>query len=361
MSEGNGKAVGGAAVGVGGIAAMLMKLCSHEPGAAMTAARGVGEVGIVARGAGEVGALGAAGRGAGEVGALGAVGRGAGEVAVLGHGAGVLVSGERGAGQLVLAGFAAPVEVSALSPVAAHAAADGVVIGASSRGIAPVAAKGTAAVKAPTLSTAAKAAQSSKLKVAIEHAADAKDAVDIVLQGWDIYQDSLDKDVETELDRKLSPTGLSSSDVLPALRGEPMEGFAGATREMLSDGHALVVGARLAEDAPLSRLGPTGKRAIALHRGTPLATIYLEVPSDELVVRSTALSTRLVMANISPTLEWVEILVIPAPGPVNRPTILEQGRHRFVQIAAGGTRVVLLRAITPTTASSPRWGPPLPR
>jgi hypothetical protein len=342
MSEGNGKAVGGAAVGVGGIAAIFMKLCSHEPGVAVTAARGVSEVGVVARGAGEVGALGAVGRGAGEVGALGAVGRGAGEVGLLGHGAGALVSGERGAGQLFLAGVATPVEVSNLSPVAAHAAEDGVRVGASGRGIAPASAKGAAAMKAPKISAASKAARSSKMKDALEHALDAKDALDIVLQGFDLDQDSLDKDVETELDRKLSPTGLSSSDVLPAVRGEPVEGLAGATRLMLSDGHALVPGARLAEDAPSFLLGTTDKHELARHQGAPLATIYLEVPSDDRVMRSTSLTTRLFMADISPTLEWVELVIA---GPVKLPTILEQGRHRFVQIAAGGTRVVLLRAI----------------
>jgi hypothetical protein len=329
MSEGNGKAVGGAAVGVGGIAAVIMKLCAHEPGVAMTAARGVGEVGAVgvaARGAGEVGALGAAGRGArevgavgvaargaGELGALGAMGHGAGELGVLGHGAGALVSGERGAGQLVLAGVAAPVEVSSLSPVAKHAA--------------PLGAKGTA--------------QASKLKAALEHAGDAKDALDLVLTGWDIYQDSLDKDVETELDRKLATTGLSSTDVLPAVKGERVEGLAGATRVMLSDGHALVPAARLADDAPSSVLAPPDKRAIAQHQGAPLATIYLEVPSDDRVMKATSLSTRLFNANLSPTLEWVELTT---SGPVKLPTVLEQGRHRFVQIAAGGTRVILLRA-----------------
>jgi hypothetical protein len=354
MAEGNGKAVGGAAVGVGGLAAMIMKLCSHEPGVAMTAARSVGEVGVLARGAGEVGAvaaagrgagevgaLAAAGRGAGEVGALGAAGRGAAEIGVLGHGAGALVSGERGAAQLVLAGVGAPVEVSNLAPVAAHAAEDGARLGASGHGIAPGAAKGTTAVKAAPIPAASKVARSSKLKFALEHAADAKDAVDIVLDGWNIYQDSLDKDVETELDRRLSPTGLSSSDVLPAVRGEPVDGLAGATRLLLSDGHALVPAARLAEDAASSLLGPADKHAIAQHQGTPLATIYLEVPSDDRVMRSTSLPTRLLVADLSPRLEWVELVTV---GPVTLPTILEQGRRRFVRIAAGGTRVVLLRA-----------------
>jgi hypothetical protein len=353
MSDGNGKAVGGAAVGVGGLAAMIMKLCSHEPGVAMTAARGVGEVGVVARGAGEVGALGAAGRGAGElgglgaagrgageVGALGAAGRGAAEVGILGHGAGALVSGERGAGQLVLAGVSAPVEIGNLSPVAAHAAEDSARLGASGHGLAPTAAKGAAAAKAPAVPAASKVARSSKLKHALEHAADAKDALDLVLDGWDVLKDSLDDDVETELDRKLSPIGLSSSDVLPAVRGEPVEGLAGAKRLLLSDGHALVPAARLAEDAASSVLDPADRRAIAQHRGMPLATIYLEVPGDDRVMRATSLPTRLLMADLSPTLEWVELVTT---GPVKLPTILEQGRRRFVRVAAGGTRVVLLR------------------
>lgn len=343
--DGKGKAVGGAAVGAGGVLAMLMKLCAHEPGVAATAARGAGEVGIVARGAGEVGAIGAAGRGAGEIGALKAAGQGAGEMGalevasqagemgVLGHGAAVLASGERGAGQLVLSGLGAPVEVSNLSPVVAHAAEDGARAGASARGfglVGTVSGKGTAA-------------RSSKLKEALSHAADAKDALDLVLDAWDIYKESLDDDVQAELDRKLSPNGLSSSDVLPALRGEPLDGLAGATRTLLSDGHALVAGARLADDARSSKLEPNDKRTIAKQQqSAPIATIYLEIPSDDRVTKAATLSARLFMADISTTIEWVELATT---GPVKLPAILEQGRHRFVRIAAGGARVVVLRSI----------------
>ena len=328
MSEGNGKAAGGAAVGAGGIIAMVLKLCSHEPGVAATAARGAGEVGIVARGAGELGAL----------------SHGVEEIGMLSHGAGALVSGERGTGQIILAGVSTPVEVSRLSPIAVHTAEDG--IGAA-RGLAPVGAKGAAAGKVPTSAPAlSKAARSAKLKDALAHAADAKDALDLILDGWDLYQASLDDDdVENELNRKLSPTGLSSSDVLPAVKGEPVSGLTGATRMMLSDGHALVPAARLAIDAPSFRLTPTDVRAIAQHQGTPIATTYLEVPGDDLVTTATSLSSRLFMAEISPRLEWVELVTT---GPVKLPAILEQRSHRFVRIAAGGTRVVLLRAIHST-------------
>ncbi len=345
MSEKNGKAVGGAAVGVGGIAAMIMKLCSHEGGLAATAARGASEVGVVARGAGEVGALGAAGRGVGEVGALGAAGRGVGEVGALGvasRGAGGLVSGERGAGQLFVAGLGTPVEVSNLSPLAAHAAGDGARVGAQGRTIAPLGAKGAAGVTGTALPTASRAARSSKLKDALEHAADAKDALDLVIDGWDVYKDSLDEDVETELDRKLAANGLSARDVLPAVRREPVAGLAGTTRLMLSDGHALVPAARVPENANSRRLGPTDKHAITQREGTPIATIYLEVPSDERVMNAPSVATRLFMADISPAVEWIELVTT---GPVDLPTVLEQGRHRFVRLAVGGTRVILLRAI----------------
>lgn len=111
---------------------------------------------------------------------------------------------------------------------------------------------------------------------------------------------------------------------------------------MLSDGHALVPAARLADDAPSSRLGPTDKRAIALQHGTPIATIYLEVPGDDLVTNATSLSSKLFQAIISPKLEWIELVT---SGAVKLPLILEQGSHRFVRIATGGTRVVVLRAI----------------
>ncbi len=79
-------------------------------------------------------------------------------------------------------------------------------------------------------------------------------------------------------------------------------------------------------------LGQADKHAIALHQGTPLGTIYLEVPSDDRVIRSTSLPTRLFMAEISPTLEWVEFVTA---GPVKLPGIVEQGRGRFVRVAAG--------------------------
>jgi len=115
---------------------------------------------------------------------------------------------------------------------------------------------------------------------------------------------------------------------------------------MLSDGHALVPGARLAEDAPASRLGPAAKHAIARHQGPPLATIYLEVPSDDRVVRSTSLPSWLLMADVSPRLEWVEF---PIAGPVMLPTILEQGRHRFVRVATGCARLIILRALSTAT------------
>jgi len=346
---GSGKAIGGAALGVGGVLAMVLKLCSHDAGVAAKVARGAGEVGVVARGAGEVGAIGAAaGRGAGELGALGAAGRGAGELGALGHGAGVLVSGERGAGQLVLAGLDSPVEVSQLKPLA-HAAEDGVRVGASGRSLAPGVTNGTKVANGAKVATAApaatKAARASKLKDALEHASDAKDAVDALLTGWDLAQDSLDDDLETALDRKLAPNGLVSRDVVPALKNEPVEGVPGATRLMLEGGRALVPAAHLSDDALLTPLDVVERRRVAVQSEVrPLASIYVEVPSDESILQAATVRSRLFMANVSPKVEWTE-LTITGAGAAALPGILERGGHRFVRIATGGARVVVLRAL----------------
>lgn len=269
MSD-RGKMAGGAAVGAGGILAVILKSGSAEMHAvegatqaarAAHAAEGIGQVGARAGGAAE--GLGQAGARGARYGAAGAEGAGA----VRGVGLGVAAAAEHGAPSIERAALASASD-RALVPLEGAAANAGTKAGTT----------GTKAGQAATHGVAP-SARAQKVHDILEHAEDAKDLLENLSDVWDLSQ-NLDDDDDEKVTAKFEKMGLDfHGDVVPSFRGEAAPGLPGAKRELLTDGRDLVPAFKLAGFPPTTHAMDQGERmdaALAIAGRDASVALYAE-------------------------------------------------------------------------------------
>ena len=286
MSEGNGKVLGGAAVGVGGAVVVMLKAAS--------APVHVAEIGVKAAAVG--------GREAVQVGAVGArAGSNAGTKAASAL-AGTEGAAVRGlAGGHLLGETLRPLEqisLKATSELPLHA------VDPASRVAAKTAASKAALTPAMRESAIRKVLAKADHVGALDHADTALDVLQNLADVWDFATDG--GDAEKDVTERFRAEGLDfRGDIVPAYRGEPFDGLQGATRTLLTDGKTLVPALRLSalpvssldRDARIrvvtEHIAPALGKSNVVYVAHPLGVSSLEQLTGATLLRSLATSAEL--------------------------------------------------------------------
>jgi hypothetical protein len=219
---------------------------------------------------------------------------------------------------------------------------------AAGSGLVPVTAKGaTVTAKAAPKAAVTSATRTSKVKEILAHAEDidAKDLLDQLENVWDLTQ-ALDDDEDDEVDKKFRTLGVDfRGDVVPSLNGQPLPGIEGASRTLLSDGHALVPAGRLPASLAVTTLAAADRHDLVFGGGylSPGWAYYVELPLPPSVGPASDRDLLLVRAEASDYVAWDEVAVA---GKTSPPPVLEQGARRYVRIKGGAAaeHLVLIRA-----------------
>jgi hypothetical protein len=337
MSE-RGKLVGGAAVGAGGVLVALLRGGGtevHLAESGLRAAR-MGTEAVAVERAGVNAATGgvrAGGGAASEVLALGAA-RGAG---ALGHGAEDAVLIEHAMlpppSDLRLHAFEPPPIAIGLGQA-----------GTKARGASAQAAKGGAKVAtvAPRAGAARRitaAARDGKIKDALAHstADEPAELLDHLLDAWDLT-DLLPQDEDDDVEREFQKSGLDfRADVAPSVRGMAVDGIAGATRELLTDGKMLVPAIRLPAES-VGRLLSEAERSSAvtdLLLASRTTAYYVEVDVHAAGIPASERGLPLMIdLERAKDVEWRELTTTDGELRLT-PPIIEVGTHRLRALAGG--------------------------
>jgi hypothetical protein len=328
MSE-RGKLAGGAAVGAGGILAVLLKSGSAELHAvegvtqaarATRAAEGVGQVGVRAgEGVGQAGLR--AGEGVGQAGARAGAAGVEGVGGARGVAAGVAGAAEHGLPSIERASLASASDLS-LTPIDVTAHAGDPARGATRLG----------APAAKNAGAATKATRAQKVHDALEHADDAKELLERLNDVWDLSQ-PLDDDEDEKVAAKFQAKGLDfRGDVVPSFKGEPVIGLDGARRALLTDGHGLVPAFKLpgfpAETRRLER-GDRYDAVLKINGQDPSVALFAE-PVDDATAKTRPTGTLLIYSLAGARdMTWQSI---PAKDLRVVPRVLDIGDKRYASV-----------------------------
>lgn len=369
---------GGAAVGAGGILAVILKSGSAEVHGVEAAARAA----RAAHAAEEAALIGARG---------GAAAGGAGVTA--GRGAGIALHAGEAAIPAERAALIGASDLRPFEPGLAHAAEEGATVtaqGAATAGknagnagkSAPMAGGATPglsphvpqpgaviAKNAGAVDLASRSARSLRVRKALSNAepGDVVSLLDHLMSTWDLTQklgaDPEDgSDLDDDVDQKFKTAGLDfRADIVPSVKGVPLEGLDGAKRTLLTDGRSLVPAARLDKAPAGTKLLDSDARSdllstFLLSKDAGYA-VYVEQPLPPGIVTNTATGWTLLSSLLtSSALDWEEV---PTKDLRLVPRVVVSGSKRLVAMVAGPTRpsvapahvvFVTVRSATPTSA-----------
>jgi hypothetical protein len=296
VSDGKSKALGGAAVGAGGIIALIFKAGAGD----------VAEVGVRAASVG--------GREAVHVGAAGA---GAGGARALARG---------GAGAAMVGELAGPASRAALPSVEA----------------APLRVA-TVSAKAPTI---APKLRGERIRAVLEHSESAVDVLDVLVNVGDLA--SSFGDDEDDLEARFSAAGVDfRSEVVAGVRGDPVPSLVGASRAVYTDGNVIHPGIRLSPEVASRRLSLEERSSLSVEKrfGAGADKILYAAPLADPNLENVRGARLLTVLATSPDIEWSAVSVPPLP---KAPRVIEKEGVRYAMLMdertppAAATQLILI-------------------
>ncbi len=279
MSEGKSKALGGAAVGAGGIIALFFKAGAAD----------VAEVGVRAASVG--------GREAVHVGAVGA-------------GGGARALARSGAGAAMVGDLVGPASRAALPSVEA----------------APLR-LATVSAKAPTIAPKLRAA---RVRAVLEHSDSVVDVLDMLVDLGDLA--SSFGDDEDDLGARFRAAGVDfRSEVVAGVRGDPIADLAGASRAVYTDGNVIHPGIRLSAAVASRALSLEERSALSLEKrfGMGAGKMLYAAPLGDAALENVRGPRLLTLLASKADVEWRAVAVPAMPKP---PRVIEKDGVRYAMV-----------------------------